>query len=88
VTPYFYHHPELFKQRIVEPLATHPFAKEVRMELDEQKDLEFLVSLASGMGFAAPEEQPTTNEMLDYLAQHPGLVKINKTVVQKTFPKA
>ncbi len=88
VTPYFYHHPELFAQRTVEPLATHPFAKEARMELDMPEDLEFLISLAAGMDFTKPEDQPTTNAILDYLEAHPNLVKTNQHVVQKTFPKA
>lgn len=87
VTPYFYHHQELFAQRTVEPLVAHPFAKEARMELDEPKDLELLIALTAGMGFTKPEDQPTTNEILDYLEQHPELVRINKAVVQKTFPK-
>jgi spore coat polysaccharide biosynthesis protein SpsF len=88
VTPYFYHHPELFKQRIIEPLAAHPFGAQVRMDLDTAEDLEFLTTLAKSMGFTKPEDQPTTNEILDYLQAHPELVAINKEVVQKTFPKA
>ena len=88
VTPYFYHHPELFKQRNVEPLTVHPFAPNVRLTLDTAEDLQFLQALAAGMGFSKPEDQPTTNEILDYLQAHPKLVAINKEVVQKTFPKA
>ena len=88
VTPYFYQHPELFKQRDVAPLVPHPLAPEVRLDLDEQRDLDFLIALAKGMGFMRPEQQPSTNEMLDYLQSHPEVVVINKEVVQKTFPRA
>ncbi|MFA5942627.1 MAG: glycosyltransferase family protein [Candidatus Paceibacterota bacterium] len=88
VTPYFYHHPELFKQRNVEPEVLHPFASQVRLTLDTAEDLQMLKALAVGMGFSRPAEQPATNEILSYLETHPELVQINQSVVQKTFPKA
>lgn len=88
VTPYFYHHPELFKQRNVKPASIHPFAPNVRLTLDTSEDLRFLQLLSEGMGFSRPEDQPATNEILDYLQAHPEIVAINKEIVQKTFPKA
>lgn len=88
VTPYFYRHPELFKQRNVAPKVLHPFAPHVRLTLDTQEDLQMLQALANGMGFSTPKDQPTTNQILDYLESHPELVRINQAVVQKTFPKA
>ena len=88
VTPYFYHHPELFRQRIVEPTVVHPFAPQARLTLDTQQDLDLLRAVATGMGFTQPEDQPTTNEILDYLQAHPEVAAINKDIVQKTFPKA
>lgn len=88
VTPYFYHHPELFKQCIVEPTVPHPFAPQVRLTLDTAEDLEMLTALAQGMDFPRPEEQPSTNEIVSFLQEHPEIVMINNHVVQKTFPKA
>lgn len=88
ITPYFYNHLEQFRQTIQEPAAPHPFAKEARLTLDTAEDLEFLQKLALGMGFARPEDQPATYDLLEYLSQQPELVAINKKVVQKTFPKA
>ena len=87
VTPYFYHHPELFKQREVPPLSIHPFAPHARFTLDTSADLDFLRSLAGAMNFSTPAEQPSTNDMLTFLEKHPELVAINGDVVQKTFPK-
>lgn len=88
VTPYFYHHPEFFKQRNVAPEVVHPFAPQIRLTLDVPEDMQMLRTLADGMGFSHPEEQPTTNEILTYLESHPELVRINQAIVQKTFPKA
>jgi len=88
VTPYFYRHLELFKQRNVEPVVVHPFAPQVRLTLDTSEDLQLLKALAAGMGFSRPEDQPTTNEILSYLEAHPELVRLNQAIVQKTFPKA
>ncbi len=88
ITPYYYNHPDLFKQTILEPKERHAFAKEARMTLDTTEDFEFLQKLAEGMGFSNPKDQPSTGEILSYLEAHPELVAINKNVVQKTFPKA
>ena len=88
VTPYFYHHPELFKQKNVAPAVLHPFAPAARLTLDTSEDLQLLQTLAKGMGFSKPSEQPTTNEILTYLQAHPEVASINKEIVQKTFPKA
>jgi len=88
VTPYFYRHLELFKQRNVEPETPHPFAPQVRLTLDTPEDMQMLKELAKRMSFSKPENQPATNEVLTYLESHPEIVKINKAIVQKTFPKA
>lgn len=88
ITPYYYNHPELFKQTILEPGHPHAFSKEARMTLDTAEDFEFLQKLAKGMEFMHPKDQPATYEILEYLQKHPELVAVNKHVVQKTFPKA
>jgi len=88
VTPYFYRHPEFFKQRVVAPQKLHPFASKVRLTLDTIEDFEFQHRLIEGMGFSRPEEQPPTNEIVSFLQEHPKIVMINNHVVQKTFPKA
>jgi spore coat polysaccharide biosynthesis protein SpsF len=88
VTPYFYRHPELFKQRIVAPSTIHPFAESARLTLDTAEDFEFQRHLTENMGFSEPLQQPSTNEILTFLQSHPDIVAINKNVIQKTFPKA
>lgn len=87
VTPYFYHHPELFKQREVAPLHIHPFAPHVRLTLDTPEDLALLQAVARGLGFSDPKQQPSTNEILSYLQSHPEIMAINQSIRQKTFPK-
>ena len=86
VTPYFYRHPELFRQREVAPEAIHPFAPSVRLTIDTPEDLQFFRTLATELALKDPSEQPATNEILSYLAEHPELPAINQDVVQKTFP--
>lgn len=77
VTPYFYQNHWLFTQRYVLPLRTHPFTPNVRLTLDTPKDLEFFTQFAQGLGLADPAQQPSTNEILDYLQTHPKLAAIN-----------
>lgn len=88
VTPYFYRHPELFKQRHVAPREIYPFALKARLTLDTIEDLEFFRSLAAHMGLSDPAKQPTTGEILSFLEKHQEIVAINKDVVQKTSHKA
>lgn len=86
VTPYFYNHPEIFKQSIMYPLNFHPFAKQARLALDTSEDLEFLRQIVKQMNISSPDSQPSTNEILSFLEKHPYLLEINKNVIQKTFP--
>lgn len=88
VTPYFYRHPKIFKQRIVAPSTIHPFAESARLTLDTAEDFEFQHHLTESMGFSEPLQQPSTNGVLTFLQSHPDIVAINKNMVQKTFPKA
>ncbi|MFZ3043662.1 MAG: glycosyltransferase family protein [Minisyncoccia bacterium] len=88
VTPYFYRHSELFKQKNIPPLNKHPFALHARLVLDYAEDREFLTRLAAGLGLSNPTAQPSTDGILDYLETHPELVEINAAMVQKTLPKA
>ncbi len=88
VTPYFYRHPELFKQKEVAALNVHTYDPSTRFALDTPQDLEFLTQLAKELNFSNPKAQPSTNDILAYLELHPELIEINKAIVQKTFPKA
>jgi spore coat polysaccharide biosynthesis protein SpsF len=86
VTPYFYNHTDLFKQKNLPPLEIHPFAKNVRLTLDTLEDLKFLRQLMNQMKISVPKEQPLTNDILSFLQNHPDLIEINRGIVQKTFP--
>ena len=85
VTPFFYRHPQLFKQRKIEPLTLHPFASRARLTLDTEQDLRFLRALADTMGFTQPAAQPSTGEILSVLESRPDIVAINAEVMQNTF---
>ncbi len=86
VTPYFYNHAEMYKQKNLSPLQVNPLAPSARLTLDTPQDLEFLKELTNQMEITAPEKQPTTFEILSFLERHPKLLEINKDVIQKTFP--
>jgi len=86
VTPYFYNHPEIFKQSVMSPLNPNPLAKQTRLALDTPEDLEFLRQIMGQMNISSPINQPTTSEILSFLEKHSNLLGINKNVVQKTFP--
>lgn len=86
VTPYFYNHPEIFKQSILSPLNSNLFVKRVRLALDTPEDLEFLGQIVKQMNISSPNNQPSTNEILSFLEKHSYLLEINKNVIQKTFP--
>jgi spore coat polysaccharide biosynthesis protein SpsF len=85
VTPYFYRHAELFRQRKVPPQITHPLASRARLTLDTEPDLRFLKVLASEMRFSRPALQPSMERILRFLDSRPDIVAINANVEQKTF---
>ena len=86
VTPYFYNHPELFRQKNLAPLNIHPFAQNVRLTIDTPEDLNFLRQLMDRMKITIPNEQPSTNDILSFLESHSDLLEINRGIAQKTFP--
>lgn len=87
VTPYYYRHPELFKQMKIPPLNVHKFSTKVRLTIDTIEDLNFLRALSNGIGFSDPFHQPSTNEILSFLQLHSEIVAINNNVQQKTLPQ-
>lgn len=87
VTPYFYRHPELFKQREVAPERVHEFAPKARLTVDTLQDLHFVRTLLAALGCTSPAGLPTTSVILSFLQIHPDIVAMNAAVEQKTFPK-
>jgi spore coat polysaccharide biosynthesis protein SpsF len=85
VTPFFYRHPQLFKQRKISPLTAHPFASRARLTLDTEQDLRLLKALANAMGFSQPATQPSTGAILAFLESRPDLAAINAGLVQSTL---
>jgi spore coat polysaccharide biosynthesis protein SpsF len=85
VTPYFYRHPALFRQRQMTPRQPHRFSSRARLTLDTAEDLRFLKTLAAEMGFSQPLAQPETAEILSFLESRPGIAAINARVVQSTL---
>ncbi len=78
VTPYFYHHPELFKLRtLFLEDAPHPVAERVQFALDKQEDALFLKTLAGRMGISSPKARLSTNTILSFLESNPELIAIN-----------
>ncbi len=86
VTPYIYRHPELFKQRTVEPIAKHPFAASARLTIDTMEDMNSVRALIAAMQCEHPSQLPSLHEILACLESHPEIVAMNKAVEQKTFP--
>jgi spore coat polysaccharide biosynthesis protein SpsF len=85
VTPYFYRHPELFRQRKIAPQPVHPFSPRARLTLDTAEDLRFLKALAEAMGFSRPAAQPPTEQILSFLESRPDIAAINSNILQRTL---
>lgn len=84
VTPYFYRHSALFRQRKMTPRQPHRFSSRARLTLDTAEDLRFLKALAEAMGFSRPAAQPATGEILSFLESRPDIAAINARVAQST----
>lgn len=81
VTPYFYLHPELF--------SLHSFTSPVdlsryRWTLDTPEDFQMIQAIYRGL--YRPGNIFSTEQVLDFLATHPEIVKLNAHIEQKKLP--
>jgi spore coat polysaccharide biosynthesis protein SpsF len=78
VTPYLIEHPEIFRLYNVEAQGKLR-RPEIRITLDTQEDFEFIKQILLHFNTLTF----TTEDVIDFLDEHPELLKINKTVKQK-----
>lgn len=78
VTPYIYHHPELFRIHCVTNSVDFSY---MRWTVDTPEDLVFVRCIYDHFG----HDSFCWQEVLDVLAQHPGWLETNRQVEQKTL---
>jgi spore coat polysaccharide biosynthesis protein SpsF len=80
VTPYIYEHPELFKIRFIE--AENKLRRpELRLTVDTQEDFNLVSEIFKNL--YKEEQLFYTEDVIDFLDNHPELLSINACVSQK-----
>jgi spore coat polysaccharide biosynthesis protein SpsF len=80
VTPYIYEHPELFKIRFIE--AENKLRRpELRLTVDTQEDFSFVSEIYKNL--YQKDQLFYTEDVIDFLDNHPELLSINACVSQK-----
>jgi len=82
VTPYFYEHPEQFRQFKLAPEVSYD-SGDMRLTLDTEADYAMLIALAEA--FPVRDYTVETRAIISFLKARPEIVSMNASVQQKSY---